>query len=199
MRYKFGVKCDLCRGKTNKPCERHNVKACSNGDCVHILDLKTLKKPLYQCNNNLAALHVSKLHESTWVKATGKNFFVCIFVCYLTNIYIFPRVCTVIDNTWRRSEQKIRDEVEWRECCCLYAVTSSVIYYCTHMRTNVIYLIYTKKMKLFEGGAWKMKNKSADVICACPLIDHGQQPMKIHTEVTLFYKLNSYKKLWRKT
>ena len=44
-----------------------------------------------------------------------------------------------------------------------------------------------------------MKNKSADVICACPLIDYGQQPMKMHTEVTLFYKLNSYKKLWRKT
>ena len=40
-----------------------------------------------------------------------------------------------------------------------------------------------------------MKNKSADVIwrgfdgnCVCPLIDHGQQPMKMHTEVTLLYK-----------
>ena len=38
----------------------------------------------------------------------------------------------------------------------------------------------------------KEKNKSADVltmICVCPLIDHGQQPMKMHTEVTLLYKL----------
>ena len=40
-----------------------------------------------------------------------------------------------------------------------------------------------------------MKNKSADVIwrgfdgnCVCPLIAHGQQPMKMHTEVTLLYK-----------
>ena len=23
--------------------------------------------------------------------------------------------------------------------------------------------------------------------CVCPLIDHGQQPMKMHTEVTLLY------------
>ena len=45
-------------------------------------------------------------------------------------------------------------------------------------------------------GAWKKKNKSADVIWrgfdvirVCPLIDHGQQPMKMHTEVTLLYKL----------
>ena len=43
-------------------------------------------------------------------------------------------------------------------------------------------------------GAWKKKNKSADVIwrgfdaiCVCPLIDHGQQPMKMPTEVTLLY------------
>ena len=28
-----------------------------------------------------------------------------------------------------------------------------------------------------------------DTICVCPLIDHGQQPMKTHTEVTLSYNL----------
>ena len=27
-----------------------------------------------------------------------------------------------------------------------------------------------------------------DRICVCPLIDHGQQPKKMHTEVTLLYK-----------
>ena len=26
-------------------------------------------------------------------------------------------------------------------------------------------------------------------VCVCPLIDHGQQPMKLHTEVTLLYKM----------
>ena len=43
-------------------------------------------------------------------------------------------------------------------------------------------------------GAWKKKNKFArviwrafDVICVGPLTDHGQQPMKMHTEVTLLY------------
>ena len=24
-------------------------------------------------------------------------------------------------------------------------------------------------------------------LCMCPFIDHGQQPMKMHTEVTLLY------------
>ena len=28
-----------------------------------------------------------------------------------------------------------------------------------------------------------------DVICVCPLIDQGEQPMKMHTEVTLLYNL----------
>ena len=43
-------------------------------------------------------------------------------------------------------------------------------------------------------GAWKKKNESADVIwhgfdtiCVCHQ-DHGQQPMKMHTEVMLSYK-----------
>ena len=45
-------------------------------------------------------------------------------------------------------------------------------------------------------GAWKKKNKSADVIwcefdviCVCPFIDHSQQPMKMLTEVTLLHKI----------
>ena len=29
-------------------------------------------------------------------------------------------------------EQKVRHEVEWRDCCYLHAVTFSVIYYSTH-------------------------------------------------------------------
>ena len=27
-----------------------------------------------------------------------------------------------------------------------------------------------------------------DAICVCPLLDHGQQPMEMHTEVTLLHK-----------
>ena len=44
--------------------------------------------------------------------------------------------------------------------------------------------------------AWKKKNKSADMIwcgfdaiCVCSLIDYGQQPMKMHTEVMLLYNV----------
>ena len=52
-----------------------------------------------------------------------------------------------------------QDEVEWRDCCSLHAVTFSVIYYSTHTRKNVIYLFYTIKIQI--------------------LIDHGQQPIKM--------------------
>ena len=67
----------------------------------------------------------------------------------------------------------------------------------THTWKNVIYLFYTIKIQMFYWrifGAWEKKNKSADVIwrgfdaiCVCPLIDHGEQPMKMHTGVTLLY------------
>ena len=59
------------------------------------------------------------------------------------------------------------------------------------------------KIQLKDFGAWKKKNKSADVIwrgfdaiCVRPLIDHGQQPMKMHTEVTLLYKVVQIIFLW---
>ena len=52
----------------------------------------------------------------------------------------------------------------------------------------------------FEGCFEHPKNKSAELawikrrgfngiyVCGSPLIDHAQQPMKIHTEITLFYE-----------
>ena len=81
------------------------------------------------------------------------------------------------------------------------AVTSSVIYYSTHTRKKCyLFVLYNKNSNglLKDFGAWTKKNKSADVIwrgfdaicvCVCPLIDHGQQPMKMHTEVTLLYNM----------
>ena len=46
-------------------------------------------------------------------------------------------------------------------------------------------------------GAREKENKSANVmwrrfdsICVCSLIDHGQQPMKMQTEVTLLCNKN---------
>ena len=59
----------------------------------------------------------------------------------------------------------------WPDCCSLYAVMSSVIYYSIHVRENVIYLFYTLKIKMVYSfnnlifGAWKKKITSADVIC----------------------------------
>ena len=44
--------------------------------------------------------------------------------------------------------KKIRDEVEWRDCCSLHAVTFSGIYHSAHARENVIYLFYTTKVQM---------------------------------------------------
>ena len=85
MRYNFGLKCDLCYDKTNKPCERHGLEACLNSDCVHIWDLKDLKKPLSECQYNLGVVKKSSnLHEATWVKAKGKNV-LCVYFRLLFN------------------------------------------------------------------------------------------------------------------
>ena len=69
----------------------------------------------------------------------------------------------------------------------------------THTRENVIYSFYTIKIQMVY---WRIlgheKRKTSPLtwygvdltpsVCVCPLIDHGQQPMKTHTEVTLLHK-----------
>ena len=104
------------------------------------------------------------------------------------------------DDVTACKEQKstTRDEVQWRDCCSLHAVTSSVIYYSTHTEKCNLFVLYNKNSNGLLKDFWGMKKeekKSADVIwrgfdaiCVCLLIDHGQQPMKMHTEVTLLYK-----------
>ena len=47
----------------------------------------------------------------------------------------------------KNKKSTTRDEVEWRDCCSLHAVASSVIY-CTHTQKNGIYLFYTIKIKM---------------------------------------------------
>ena len=69
---------------------------------------------------------------------------------------------------------KVRHETK-SSCvtCSLHAAMSSVIYYSTH-----------RFIKWFwKQVCWRV----FDAICVCPLIDHGQQSMQMHTEVTLLY------------
>ena len=59
-----------------------------------------------------------------------------------------------------------------------------------HGKMQSIWFIKTNSnVSVKDLGARKKKNKSGDVIwrhpCVCLLIDHDQQPMKMHTEVTL--------------
>ena len=111
----------------------------------------------------------------------------------------------------------------------LFFTRCDVFCYSTHIQKNVctviIYLFYTMKIQMVYWKilrAWKKKNKFADVdfspsvltwiwrhLCVCPLIDHCQQPMKMHTEVQLLYNIkwnifrrimSSWKsKIWVKT
>ena len=77
------------------------------------------------------------------------------------------------------------------------------------MEKCYLFVLYNKSSNdLLKGfGAWKKKKNSADVIwhgfdiiCVCPLIDHGQQPMEVHTEVMLLYKILyiGVEEFWRK-
>ena len=60
-------------------------------------------------------------------------------------------------------EQKstTRDEVEWRDCCSLHVVTSSVIYYSTHARTEKcnLFVLYNKNSNSFFEGFWGHEKK----------------------------------------
>ena len=79
--------------------------------------------------------------------------------------------------------------VSWRDCCSLHAVMSSVIYYSTHGRKNGL-LNDFRNIKKVKQNWWRDLTWIWCHLCLCPFIDHGQQPMKIHTAVTLLYKKN---------
>ena len=66
------------------------------------------------------------------------------FYCIKRIDYIFPCVCTVI--VWYVIVWSL-DFVSWRTFCSLRAVTSFVIYYSTHARENVIYLLTISQIK----------------------------------------------------
>ena len=62
----------------------------------------------------------------------------------------------------------------------------------THTEKFYLFISYNKNSNgLLKdlGGMKKEKQvRWRDMACVCPLIDNGQQPMKMHTEVTLLYK-----------
>ena len=78
-------------------------------------------------------------------------------------------------------------------------VFSDLLQYTHTEKCNPFYAIKIQMVYWRIFGAWKKKNKSADVIwrgfeaiCVCvyPLVDDAQQPIKIHAELTLLYKNN---------
>ena len=94
----------------------------------------------------------------------------------------------------RVKNKKVRESTFFTRC----DVFCDLLQY-TYTEKCYLFVLYNKNsnglLKDF-GGMKKEKNKSADVIwrgfdviCVCPLIDHGQQPMKMRTEVTLLHKV----------
>ena len=71
----------------------------------------------------------------------------------------------------------------WLLFFTVHAVTFSVVYYS---------ILYNRNSNGLLKYFWGMKKEKQvcwcgfDAICVCPLIDHGQQPMKMHTEVALY-------------
>ena len=67
-------------------------------------------------------------------------------------------------------------------------MTSSVICYSTHAHGKCnLFVLYNKNLNdlLKDLGGMKKKNKSADVNLTSSACVCGQQPIKMHTEVTL--------------
>ena len=67
-----------------------------------------------------------------------------------------------------------------------------VIYYSTQTRNKIhVFVLYNKNSYGLLKDFGDMETKTVCwrdfILCVCPLIDHGQQPMKMHTEVTLLY------------
>ena len=91
----------------------------------------------------------------------------------------------------RAKNKKVRDETK------LSGMTTVVLYTLwsllwsircsTHTRKNVIFFLDLKNSNGLLKDLGGMK-KEKQVSFVCPLIDHGQQPMTMHTEVTLLYE-----------
>ena len=72
----------------------------------------------------------------------------------------------------------------------------------THTGKCNLFVLYNKNPQVYWrilGGMKKEKQVCwRDLtwiwrnLCVCPLIDHGQQPMKMHTEVTLYNVIQRY-------
>ena len=97
------------------------------------------------------------------------------------------------DHRWSTAckEQKstTRDEVAWRDCCSVHAVTSSVIYYSTHTwEKRYLFVLYNTNsngllkdlggMKKEKQVCWRDLTWIWRHLCACPLIDQVNNQWK---------------------
>ena len=112
--------------------------------------------------------------------------------------YIFPFVCAVIDHRWRYIVQRTkiyytrRSRVAWLLFFTRCDVFCDLLQYHTQGKYNPIFL-YNKNSNGLLEDVWGMKKEKRDLtwiwrhLCVYPLVDHFQQPMEMHTEVTLLY------------
>ena len=100
------------------------------------------------------------------------TFNVYVIVEYLTNRLHFS-VRVYCNRSHSMTSQYVKNKkyvARHSDCCSLHAVTSSVIYYSTRARENVLKwknMFHTKQIYMVYWrilGVWKEKNKCADVI-----------------------------------
>ena len=86
-----------------------------------------------------------------------------------------------------------RSRVAWQLFFTRCDVFCDLLQY-IHSEKCYLFVLYNGLLKDFLGMKKEKQVRWRDMawiwrhLCVCPLIDHGQQPMKMHTEVTLLYK-----------
>ena len=67
LRYEFCLECDICK-ETDQEKIRLTKRKC-------LITLKDAKEKLRKCPNSKGEHHTSKLYETAWLKANGKQMF----------------------------------------------------------------------------------------------------------------------------
>ena len=108
-------------------------------------------------------------------------------------------MCTVIDHRRHSVDKRVRHETKSSGVTVLYTLWRLLWSITVHAHTEKysLFVLYNKNSSgLLKDFGEHEKRKTSLLtwiwrhLCVCPLIYHGQQPIKMHTEVPLLYKVS---------
>ena len=118
-------------------------------------------------------------------------------------------VCYTDDHIMsKKRKSTTRDEVEWRDCCSLHAVTRLLWSFTVHTNGKCyLFVLYNKNWNGLSKDLGARKKKSGPLtrsdeadflssVCVRPLTDHDQQPMKVDTAVKLLHNIGYIANGW---